>query len=188
MAPFERPVVPEVYKIAARSSPLRSTVTKLVASKFAFVGSDPVPSEFKVSIAAFSDFAIGARPSSLLSSQITKLAQARYTIDSETRQEIVEGLGDPNKPLGNKLTAWWELDFPALRAEVKKRFKREIAVKERKEWRDYHGEQQAAHQRLTQQIILQETRLNAIVYQLFNLTPEEIALIESSTKYPYSAV
>ena len=124
----------------------------------------------------------------VIAEQITKLAQARYTIDSETRQEIVEGLGDPNKPLGNKLTAWWQLDFPALRAEVKKRYKREIAVKERKEWRDYHGEQQAAHQRLTQQIILQETRLNAIVYQLFNLTPEEIALIETSTKYPYGEV
>jgi hypothetical protein len=33
-----------------------------------------------------------------------------------------------------------------------------------------------------------ETQLNAVVYEAFNLTPDEIILIEEATKYPYGAV
>ena len=33
-----------------------------------------------------------------------------------------------------------------------------------------------------------ETRLNAVVYQAFALTPDEISLIERTTKYPNGEV
>jgi hypothetical protein len=41
---------------------------------------------------------------------------------------------------------------------------------------------------MTAQIVTHETRLNAIVYEAFKLTLDEIALIEQATKYPYGAV
>jgi predicted SnoaL-like aldol condensation-catalyzing enzyme len=37
-------------------------------------------------------------------------------------------------------------------------------------------------------IIARETRLNAIVYDAFALTPDERALIETATRYPSGAV
>lgn len=50
------------------------------------------------------------------------------------------------------------------------------------------ADEQAKHQRLTEQIIALETRLNAIVYDAFDLTAAERQLIEDTTKYPYSEV
>lgn len=46
----------------------------------------------------------------------------------------------------------------------------------------------AEHQRLTDAIIALEVRLNDIVYDAFDLTPEERHLIEQTTKYPYGEV
>lgn len=42
--------------------------------------------------------------------------------------------------------------------------------------------------RLTDAIIALETRMNVIVYNAFDLTPEERHLIEETTKYPYGEV
>jgi hypothetical protein len=50
------------------------------------------------------------------------------------------------------------------------------------------AEQKAGHQDLTEQIIALETRMNAIVYNAFDLTQEERQLIEETTKYPYGEV
>ena len=46
----------------------------------------------------------------------------------------------------------------------------------------------AEHQRLTAEIVRLETELNAHVYALFDLTSEEIEIIEESTKYRYGEV
>jgi hypothetical protein len=46
----------------------------------------------------------------------------------------------------------------------------------------------AEHQRITAEIVRLETELNAHVYALFDLTPEEIQTIEESTKYSYGEV
>jgi hypothetical protein len=90
--------------------------------------------------------------------------------------------------LNQKLTAWWDLDFAALRAEVKKVFKRDIPLTERDEWEAWLTANRTEHTRLTTEIIHLETDLNARVYAAFHLTPEEIALIEESTKYRYGEV
>ena len=90
--------------------------------------------------------------------------------------------------LNQKLTAWWELDFPLFRGEVKKVFKQDIPLKERDEWEAWLFDRQAQHRQQTQAIIRLETALNARVYALFKLTPAEIALIEASTKYRYGEV
>lgn len=115
-------------------------------------------------------------------------AELRYKLHTGTRQRILTDWAGGNKKLGNKLTAWWELDFPTFRAEIKSRFKRDIPVAERDEWQAWLAAQRAEHDRLTAEIIRLETDLNARVYALFDLTPDEIQIIEESTKYPYGAV
>ncbi len=150
----------------------------------------------KLPIPAMSDAdrtALGA-----LTMEITELARARYTLHQRVRHRLHSDFGTllrqgscgqaPEKALNQKLTAWWTLDFPTLRAELHKVFKRDIPVQERDEWEAWHAAQRADHTRLTAEIVTRETDLNARVYALFGLTDKEIALIEESTKYRYGEV
>jgi hypothetical protein len=123
-----------------------------------------------------------------LAMEITDLARARYALHQRVRHRLLTDFGTPEKKLNLKLTAWWDLDFPALRAELHMVFKCDIAVKERDEWETWHAAQRADHARLTAEIVQCETTLNARVYTLFGLTDDEIALIEESTKYRYGEV
>ncbi|HEX5501120.1 MAG TPA: Eco57I restriction-modification methylase domain-containing protein [Thermomicrobiales bacterium] len=127
--------------------------------------------------------AIGA-----LAMQLTAEARARYDLHERTRRRIGADLGAPGKALNQRLTAWWELDFAAFRAELGKVFKRDIAVKERDEWDAWLAAQRVAHERHTGAIVGLETELNARVYALFCLAPAEIQIIEESTKYHYGEV
>lgn len=58
----------------------------------------------------------------------------------------------------------------------------------RSQWRTFLNDQKTQHQSLTDQIIALEERLNTIVYDAFDLTPDERALIHTTTKYPYGEV
>jgi hypothetical protein len=123
-----------------------------------------------------------------LAMTITEHARARYALHEKVRRRLHADLGTPGTSLNQKLTAWWVLDFPALRAEVKKVFKHDIPVADRDDWDAYHAAQRAEHARLTTEIIRLETDLNTRVYTLFGLTADEIAIIEASTKYRYGEV
>jgi len=123
-----------------------------------------------------------------LAMRITGHARARYTLHERTRRRICSDLGTPGKKLNQKLTAWWYLDFPAFRAEIKKGFKQDIPLAERDEWEDWLAGRRAEHERLTAEIVRLETGLNDRVYALFDLTPEEVQIIEESTKYRYGEV
>jgi hypothetical protein len=67
-------------------------------------------------------------------------------------------------------------------------FKRDIPVTEREDWEAWLVARQAEHREWTREIVRLETELNARVYGLFGLTPEEIAIVEESTKYRYGEV
>ncbi|MGH2350237.1 MAG: hypothetical protein ACRDJN_01315, partial [Chloroflexota bacterium] len=123
-----------------------------------------------------------------LAMAITDAARARYELHRRTRHRLLADLGTPGKGLNQKLTAWWNLDFAGLRADVRKVFKRDVPLRDRDEWEGWLEAQRAEHQRLTGEIVRLETDLNARVYALFDLTPEEIAVIEQSTKYQYGEV
>jgi len=123
-----------------------------------------------------------------LAMEITELARARYALHRRMRHRLRADLGAAGKSLNQQLTAWWELDFAALRAEVKKVFKHGIPLAEREEWEAWLAASRAEHDRLTAGIVRLETDLNARVYALFNLNPDEIAIIEESTKYRYGEV
>ena len=125
---------------------------------------------------------------SALAMQITGEAQARYGVHRRARGRILSDLGASGKGLNQKLTAWWELEFPAFREEIRKLFRREIAVKERDDWEEWLAEQRRRHAAHTAAIVAGETALNARVYRLFDLSADEITLIEASTKYKYGEV
>ncbi len=82
--------------------------------------------------------------------------------------------------LSRKLEDWWTLDFAAFRDEIKRVFKAEIPVKERGEWEAYLAKQAAEVKSLDAEIEKAEREIDAIVYRLFDLTGEEIALLEAS--------
>jgi type II restriction/modification system DNA methylase subunit YeeA len=87
--------------------------------------------------------------------------------------------------LSGKLEHFWTLDFAAFRAEVKKAFKTEIPVKDRDGWEKYLTEKSTEVIKLTAQIESAEREIDAIVYKLFDLTPDEIKLLESSLEGQY---
>lgn len=88
---------------------------------------------------------------------------------------------DRNPKLSAKLKEWWKLhDFAAFRSEVKKCFKADILLKERSDWEDLFTGGKAEIQKLSAEINRNEDEINAVVYKLFDLTPEEIELLETS--------
>ncbi|MDI3340661.1 MAG: N-6 DNA methylase [Sphaerobacter sp.] len=123
-----------------------------------------------------------------LAMEITQCARARYDLHRRARHRILTDLGTPGGKLNQKLSAWWELDFPHFRAEVRKSFKRDITVNERDDWEAWLAEHRAEHQRYTAEMVRLEAELNERVYALFELTPDEIRVIEETTKYEYGEV
>ncbi len=119
---------------------------------------------------------------------LTEQAQARYHLHRQAHHRLLTDLIPPGYPLNQKLAAWWNLDFPAFRAELKKSFKRDIPLAERDEWEEWLAQKQAQYHQRTQTIIHLETDLNRRVYTLFDLSAAEIQLIEASTKYRYGEI
>lgn len=77
---------------------------------------------------------------------------------------------------------------PILCAELQKVFRRDIPLKERDEWEAWFSTRQQEHRQHTAEIVWLETELDERVYALFDLTPAEIEIIETSTKYRYGEV
>ena len=87
--------------------------------------------------------------------------------------------------MSRKLDEWWTLDFAAFRAEVTRVFRTEIPVKERGDWEAYLANQATEVRKLDAAIEKAEREIDAIVYRLFDLTPDEIALLEASIAGQY---
>lgn len=121
-----------------------------------------------------------------LARQLTETARERYDVRRKTTYRIQHDLGTPQAKLNQKLTAWWELPFSALREELVKVFKRDIPLRERDDWEMLLRERAAEIARLTSEIVRLETELNAAVYDVFGLDEAERAIIERETKYRYA--
>jgi hypothetical protein len=65
---------------------------------------------------------------------------------------------------------------------------RDVPVKEREDWEAWLAARQVEHWEWTREILRLEMELNSLVYGLFALTTEEIAIVEESTKYRYGEV
>jgi len=85
--------------------------------------------------------------------------------------------------LTTRLKEWWTLpDFAAFRAEVRKAFKTDIPLVERSDWEDWIVRDRTEIARLTAEIAQVEAQIDGIIYNLFDLTPDEIALLEAALR------
>lgn len=110
----------------------------------------------------------------------TDAARARFAVQSSVRHRILDLAPPERRKLSSKLENWHELDFAGFLAEVKKTFHADIKPKERADWETYLTEKAVEVRRLSTEIAAAERETDQLVYRLFDLTPEEIALLEAS--------
>jgi hypothetical protein len=108
-------------------------------------------------------------------------AEKRLTLQTALTRRIPDLCPPGRDPkLTTRLQEWWTLpDFAAFRAEVKKVFKADIPLAERSAWEDWIARDRAEIACLSAEITKAEAQIDSIVYALFDLTPDEIALLES---------
>ena len=115
-----------------------------------------------------------------LAQKCQELAEQRYTIENNFRRRLPDLCPpDRNAKLNNKLQNWWQLNFADFQKQIKKQFKKPIPLTERNDWQDYLENEKTKIATLNQQISQSEIELNQEIYHLFNLTPQEIQLIEA---------
>jgi len=108
-------------------------------------------------------------------------AETRYALQQEITRRIPDLATGTATKLTERLKAWWDLpDFAAFHAEVKKALKSDIPLKDRNEWENWISENRAKIHALSAEIARIENEINAKVYALFDLTPDEIALLEAN--------
>lgn len=138
------------------------------------LGEMPIPdwsNDAKAKLAAFSKTA-------------HKAAEARLALQTAFAHRISDLCPPGREPrLTTRLQEWWTLpDFAAFRAEVKKVFKTDIPLAERTAWEEWIARDRAEIARLTAEIAQCEAEIDSIVYELFELTEDEIALLESAVQ------
>lgn len=104
----------------------------------------------------------------------------RHQVTVAFYRRLLTDLAAAGTKLSRKLEDFHELTFAEFRAEVKRALKAEIPVKERAQWEELHAEASAEVKRLTGEIATAELEIDRLVYEAFELTPEEIALLEKS--------
>jgi N-6 DNA Methylase/TaqI-like C-terminal specificity domain len=109
-------------------------------------------------------------------------AEQRYELQQSITRRIPDLAADPsNAKLTTRLKEWWTLpDFAAFHREVEKALKARIPLLERTEWENWITTTRAEINALTAEITRLEAEINAKVYELFDLTPAEIGLLEAS--------
>jgi hypothetical protein len=123
---------------------------------------------------------VGDERLAALGQTCTDAARKRYEIVAAVRHRILDLAPPERRKLNGRLEAWHELDFAGFQAEVKKVFHADVPVKQRGEWETYLRENAARVRELAGRISTAEREIDTIVYALFDLTPEEIALLEAS--------
>ena len=119
------------------------------------------------------------------SRQCTAAARARYAIQSAVRRRILDLAPPEKRKLNGRLEDWHALDFQAFLQEVKKYFRAEIPLKQRGEWEAYLADNAREVARLSAEIAAAEAEIDRLVYAAFDLTPDEIALLEASLEGQY---
>lgn len=135
----------------------------------------------KLKLQHFKDLPIKAGNTSLTSS-ITDMSESMIE-KTNTREEIVNifnGLiGSKfsiDKP-STKLQNWPDLDFKGFLGELAKA-KVKLSLSEEAEWMAYFNEQKTKAQALQSEITRIDKEIDALVYELYGLTEEEIRIVE----------
>jgi N-6 DNA Methylase/TaqI-like C-terminal specificity domain len=114
------------------------------------------------------------------SDKCTLAAMRRFELLAAVRHRILDLAPDRHQKLSRKLEDWHDLNFSEFRAEVERVFHTEIALRKRAEWEKYLAENAAEVKRMTAEVEAAEREIDSIIYRLFDLVPDEIALLEAS--------
>lgn len=117
---------------------------------------------------------------SSLAEKAQRLCEERQTIVAAVRHRILDLSPDCQAKLSNRLKGWWVLDFSEFRAEIKSNFKSDIPLEERSDWESYLASSGEKVSLLSQAISNAETEIDQLVYEAYELTIDEIALLENS--------
>ncbi len=79
--------------------------------------------------------------------------------------------------LSRKLESWHELTFKEFLKELKKK-KVELSLSEEAEWMEYFNEQKSKADELKTKIAQTDSEIDAMVYELYGLSEEEIKIVE----------
>jgi hypothetical protein len=112
-------------------------------------------------------------------------ARERFEIQSAVRRRVLDLAPTDRRKITGKLHDWHNLDFTAFRAEIKRAFRDDIPIRQRGEWESYLSENATRVRELSDRIATSEREIDQIVYGLFDLTPDEITLLESSIDGQY---
>ena len=117
-----------------------------------------------------------------LAQRAQELSEIRLSLQTALTRRIPDLCPPEREPkLTTRLQEWWTLpDFATFRAEVKKVFKADIPLADRSDWEDWINRDRAEIARLTAEIAQAEAKIDSIVYDLFDLTQDEIALLEAA--------
>jgi len=109
-----------------------------------------------------------------------RAAEQRRDLLQAFRRRVLTDLapGGATAKLNNKLADWPALDFKAFHDEVKKQFKQTIPLAERDAWQTRFEADKARVVEFSAEISRCEREIDTLVYRLFDLTAEEIALVE----------
>ncbi|BCH12094.1 hypothetical protein MesoLj131c_63520 [Mesorhizobium sp. 131-3-5] len=116
----------------------------------------------------------------ILGEKATELSRARSNENVAFHHRLLADLAAPGTQLSRKLENFHELSFTEFRAEVKRALKAEIPVKERIQWEALHAETSVEIKRRTAEIAAAEREIDRLVYEAYELTPEEITMLERS--------
>ena len=117
---------------------------------------------------------------SALAQTCTEAARARLQIQTSARASIMTlATGTKTKP-STRLQAFWTMDFKAFLIELKKSFGVELPLKKHAEWQDFLRETSARIIAHDAAIAAAEAEIDALVYGLFDLTQDDIKLLEAS--------
>ena len=106
---------------------------------------------------------------------LNKDLQETNTKFQRTFQRKFEGL----EKLPKKLESWYELTYAEFIKELAKK-KIKLTLSEEAEWETYFNAEQQKAQALQNQITQTDKAIDQMVYELYGLTDEEIAIVENS--------
>ncbi|MCY2989089.1 MAG: N-6 DNA methylase [Planctomycetota bacterium] len=127
-----------------------------------------------------------------LAERCNVIGQERYDTQENFRRRLVSTFGqnldgEALGELNQKADAWSELSLHQLGAALKTSFKLKADPfknpRMADEWEPYLKEKQAEVSRLSQELADADAELNDRVYRLFNLTPDEVKLLQREVEH-----
>jgi hypothetical protein len=123
-----------------------------------------------------------------IASACSATALERYKAQSSFQRRLLQSFSENGSgQLNQKAEAWWELSLNELGAALKQSFK--LAgnpmrnPKTADEWEPYLREKQKENVSLTKRLNDAELELNERVFRLFQLTPDEIKLLQKEVEH-----